>query len=127
MFRFSKVAKISDISNLNIQVQIKTQFLSREIMYGAYLVFKFCDRKKFSSRPLYVNLKYKKGGESLNSYFAEWRAGSKWLTVELFRFWNNKETMDFNVLLESFSHYYCGNGGVFIEGIEFNTIRSVSR
>lgn len=123
--RFSKVAKISDVSNLNIQIQIKTQFLTLDIMYGAYLVFKFCDRRKISSRPLYVNLKYKKAGETLNAYFAEWRAGSKWLAIELFRFWNNNETTNFDVLLESFSSYYCGNLGIFIEGIEFQAIPSV--
>nr|XP_043637287.1 uncharacterized protein LOC122608257 isoform X2 [Erigeron canadensis] len=123
--RFSKVARISDISNLNIRIYTKPQFLTEEIMYGAYLVFKFCDPRKFSSQPVYVNLKYKKAGESLNAYFARWRAGSKWLRVELFRFWNSKETIDFDVLLESFSHYYCGNGGMFVEGIEFNAIHSL--
>ncbi|KAJ9556486.1 hypothetical protein OSB04_011100 [Centaurea solstitialis] len=120
--RFTKVARISDISNINIQIQIKTEFLTPKTMYGAYLVFKFSDRRKFSSRPLYVNLKYKKAGETLNAYFAEWRAGSKWLKIELFRFWSNSETNDFDVSLESFSRYYCGNCGIFVEGIEFQAI-----
>ncbi|XP_024985033.1 uncharacterized protein LOC112520750 [Cynara cardunculus var. scolymus] len=123
--RFSKVARVSDISNLNIQIQIKPQFLTQDIMYGAYLVFKFYDRRKVSSQPLYVNLKYKKAGETLNAYFAEWRAEGKWLTIELFRFWNNNETTYFDVVLESFSRYYCGNCGIFVEGIEFQAIRSV--
>ncbi|KAI3792905.1 hypothetical protein L2E82_06798 [Cichorium intybus] len=122
--RFAKVAKISDISNLNIQVNTKTQLLTPEIMYGAYLVFKFCDRRKISNRPLYVNLKYKKSGETLKAYFAEWRVGSNWLTIELFRFWNNKETIEIDILLESFSRYYCGSGGIFIEGIEFQAIHN---
>ncbi|KAJ9556468.1 hypothetical protein OSB04_011082 [Centaurea solstitialis] len=125
--RFLKVAKISDISNLNIQIQIKPQFLTLDVMYGAYLVFKFYDRRKVTSRPLYVNLKYKKAGETLNAYFAEWRPGGKWLTVELFRFWNNNETTEFDVLLESISRYYCGNWGIFVEGIEFQAIRNVDR
>ncbi|KAJ9556483.1 hypothetical protein OSB04_011097 [Centaurea solstitialis] len=112
-----------DISNVNIQMKIKTEFLTPKTMYGAYLVFKFWDRRKFSSRPLYVNLKYKKAGETLNAYFAEWRAaGSKWLKIELFRFWSDSETNDFDVLLESFSRYYCGNCGMFVEGIEFQAI-----
>ncbi|KAI3792906.1 hypothetical protein L2E82_06799 [Cichorium intybus] len=123
--RFSKVAKLLDISNLNIQIQIKTQLLTPKIMYGAYLVFKFCDRRKVSSRPLYVNLKYKKSGEALNAYFAEWKAGGNWLTIELFRFWNNNETMEFDFLLESFSRYYCGSLGIFVEGIEFQAINNV--
>ncbi|GJT39790.1 probable serine/threonine-protein kinase PBL28 [Tanacetum coccineum] len=73
--RFSKVAKISDISNLMIQDELKPQLLTPGIMYGAYLVFKFCSRRKISSLPLYVNLRYKKDGETLNAYFAEWSVG----------------------------------------------------
>ncbi|KAI3691122.1 hypothetical protein L2E82_49340 [Cichorium intybus] len=123
--RFPHVARIYDISNLNIQIDITTQFLTPETMYGVYLVFKFCDRRKVSSRPLYVNLKYTKAGETLNAYFAEWKGGSEWLTVELFRFWSDKESIDFEVLLESFSTHYCGRRGIFVEGIEFQAIQSV--
>ncbi|XP_052620548.1 uncharacterized protein LOC111882949 isoform X1 [Lactuca sativa] len=125
--RFAKVAKIPDLSNLNIQINIKTQFLTPGVMYRAYLVFKFCDRRKVSSRPLYVNLKYKKSDETLNAYFAEWKTGSNWLTIELFRFWNNdkESAIEFDVLLESFSRYYCGSGGIFVEGIEFQAIHHV--
>ncbi|XP_071696996.1 uncharacterized protein [Rutidosis leptorrhynchoides] len=120
--RFSKAAKISDNSKLNVEIQLKTQFLTPETLYGAYLVFKFCDRRKISSRPVYVNLKYKKSGETLNAYFAKWKAESDWLMIELFRFWNNKESIDFDVSLKSFSRYYCGSGGIFVEGLEFNPI-----
>ncbi|KAI3506193.1 hypothetical protein L1887_28549 [Cichorium endivia] len=123
--RFPKVARINDISNLNIQIDITTQFLTPETVYGAYLVFKFCDRRKVSSKPLYVNLKYTKAGETLNAYFAEWKEGSEWLTVELFRFWSDKGSIDFEVLLESFCTHYCGRRGIFVEGIEFQAIQSV--
>ncbi|KAJ0751715.1 putative protein kinase RLK-Pelle-CrRLK1L-1 family [Helianthus annuus] len=123
--RFSKAAKISDNLNLNIQIQIKPQLLSPGIMYGAYLVFKFCNRRKVSTRPLYVNLKYKMAGETLNAYFAKWRPGGDWLMVELFRFWNTNETVDCDILLQSFSQYYCGNWGIFVEGLEFNAIASL--
>lgn len=126
MCRFSKVAKISDISNLNIQIQLKPQLLTQEIMYGAYLVFKFCNKRKVSSWPLYVNLKYKMAGEICNAYFANWRTGGEGLMVELFRFWNTNETEHCDILLESFSRYYCGNWGIFVEGVEFNAIASVS-
>ncbi|CAH1435132.1 unnamed protein product [Lactuca virosa] len=123
--RFPKVAKILDISNLNIGVQINAEFLTPERMYGAYLVFKFCDRRKVSSRPIYVNLKYKEG-ETLNAYFAEWKeGGSQWSRVELFRFLSNHGSTNFEVLLKSFSKYYCGTWGIFIEGIEFKAIPSV--
>lgn len=127
MYRFPKVARISDISNLNIQIQITTQFLTPEMMYGAYLVFKFCDRRKVSSRPLYVNLKYKKAGETLSAYFAEWEVGTEWLKVKLFQFSSNNGSIDVEILLESLSQYYCGRGAIYIEGIEFQAIRSVSQ
>ncbi|CAI9284289.1 unnamed protein product [Lactuca saligna] len=124
--RFPKVAKILDISNLNIGVQINAEFLTPETMYGAYLVFKFYDRRKVSNRPIYINLKYKKAGETLNAYFAEWKeGGSQWLRVELFRFQSDHRSTDFEFLLESFSKYYCGIGGIFVEGIEFNAIPMV--
>ncbi|KAD4384977.1 hypothetical protein E3N88_25145 [Mikania micrantha] len=123
--RFSKVAKISDNLNLNIKIHIKPQLLTLDMMYGAYLVFKFCNPRKVSSQLLYVNLKYKMAGETLNAYFAKWRDGGEWLMVELFRFWNNNETINCDILLESFSHYYCGNWGIFVEGLEFNAIHSL--
>lgn len=128
MCRFPKVAKIFDISNLNIGVQINTELLTPETMYGAYLVFKFYDRRKVSSRPIYINFKYKKAGETLNAYFAEWKeGGSQWLRVELFRFQSNHRSTDFEFLLVSFSKYYCGIGGIFVEGIEFNAIPMVNQ
>ncbi|KAK1435952.1 hypothetical protein QVD17_01725 [Tagetes erecta] len=123
--RFSKVAKISDISNLNIRILIKPQLLNPSIMYGAYLVFKFCNRRKVSTRPLYVNLKYKMAGETLNAYFAKWTAEGDWLMVELFRFCNDNETTEFDILLESFSIYHCGNWGIFVEGLEFRATRGL--
>ncbi|XP_076889549.1 uncharacterized protein LOC143540346 [Bidens hawaiensis] len=123
--RFSKVAKISDISNLNIQIQLKPQLLTQEIMFGAYLVFKFCNKRKVSTRPLYVNLRYKMAGETCNAYFAKWRTGGEWLMVELFRFWNTSEIEHCDILLESFARYYCGDWGIFVEGVEFNAMASV--
>ncbi|KAK1435953.1 hypothetical protein QVD17_01726 [Tagetes erecta] len=125
--RFSKVAKIPDISNLNIRIHIKPQLLTPNITYGAYLVFKFCNRRKVSTQPLYVNLKYKMAGETSNAYFAKWTAGGEWLMAKLFQFCNDNETTDFDLLLESFSIYHnCGNWGVYVEGLEFSAIHSVS-
>ncbi|KAI7741266.1 hypothetical protein M8C21_008701 [Ambrosia artemisiifolia] len=123
--RFPKVAKISDNLNLNIRIQIKPQLLTPGMMYGAYLVFKFCNRRKVSTQPLYVNLKYKMAGETLHAYFAKWRPGGEWLMVELFQFLNTNETVNCDILLESFCHYYCGNWGIFVEGLEFNAMASV--
>ena len=85
-------------------------------------MFTFCDPRKISSMPLYINLKYKKEGEPLNTYFAQWKTENKWLMVELFRFVNKDQTTDVEVLLESFSRYYCGSLAIFVEGIEFRPV-----
>lgn len=86
------------------------------------------DQRKVSNKPIYINLKYKKAGETLNAYFAEWKEGrSQWLRVELFRFQSNHGSTNFEVLLDEFSTYYCGPWSIFIEGIEFKAIPSVSR
>ncbi|KAI3677336.1 hypothetical protein L1987_86961 [Smallanthus sonchifolius] len=122
--RFRKVAEMLDISNLKIRIKITAQFLSPGINYGAYIIFKFCDSRKTSSKPMYVNLKYKMGGENLQAYFATWR-NDKWMMVELYRFLSDKKCTDFEVLLESFSRYHCGNGSIYVKGIEFRVIDNV--
>lgn len=74
---------------------------------------------------MYVNLTYKLGGETFHAYFAKWR-DEEWMTVEMCRFLNHKEDTNFEVLLESFSSYYCGKGVIHVEGIEFRVIDNVS-
>ncbi|GJV68526.1 kinase-like domain, phloem protein 2-like protein [Tanacetum coccineum] len=123
--RFKKVAKMLDISDLNIQVQIKTKFLSPGVTYGVHLVFKFCDWNPVASKPMYVNLTYKMGGEKLHAYFATSR-DDKWLMIELCEFSNHKEDNDFTVLLEGFSRYYRGNDAIYVEGIEFRAMDKAS-
>ncbi|GKB08030.1 kinase-like domain, phloem protein 2-like protein [Tanacetum coccineum] len=122
--RFEKVAEMSDISNLNIEIKTDTQLLSPNIVYGVYLVFKLCDSRKFSSKPMYVNLKYRKGSETLQAYFATQR-DENWMLIELYRFLNQYEDVFFKFLLESFSSYYCGDGAIYVEGIEFRAIGKV--
>ncbi|GKC05312.1 kinase-like domain, phloem protein 2-like protein [Tanacetum coccineum] len=73
---------------------------------------------------MYVNLKYRKGLESLHAYFATWRH-KEWMMIELCQFLNQNEDIVFDFLLESFSSYYCGDGGVYVEGIEFRAIDEV--
>ncbi|GJS85833.1 hypothetical protein Tco_0752374 [Tanacetum coccineum] len=73
---------------------------------------------------MYVNLKYREGHESLHAYFATWR-DEQWMMIELHRFSNQNEHMVFEFLLESFSMCYCGDGAIFLEGIEFRAIESV--
>lgn len=124
MYRFGTVAKISDTSNLKIPIKIKTRFLSLGIIYGAYLVFKFYDPNIVSSK-LYVNLRYKTASGKLNSYIAERRDG-EWMMIELCRFRSHSQIIDFEVQLKSFCGHPCGNGPIFIDGIEFRPINNVS-
>ncbi|GJR74109.1 phloem protein 2-like protein [Tanacetum coccineum] len=121
--RFGTVAEISDTSRLNIPINIKTQFLSLGIIYGAYLVFKFCDTTTVSSEP-YVKLEYSIANEDLNSYVAE-RRDDGWIMIELCRFWNHNQITEFKVQLERFWGHPCGSGPIFVDGIEFRPIDNV--
>ncbi|PWA66999.1 protein kinase-like domain, Phloem protein 2-like protein [Artemisia annua] len=121
--RFGTVVEMLDISNLNIEIKTNAQLLSPNVVYGVYLVFKFCDSRNFASRPMHVDLNYRKGHEILNAYFATWR--DEWMTIELYRFLNQKEDVVFEFLLECFSSYDCGDGAIYVEGIEFRAIQKV--
>nr|XP_043628024.1 F-box protein At2g02240-like [Erigeron canadensis] len=123
--RFQKVAKMLDISNMKIQIRTRTQFLSPGVNYSVHLVFKFCRPRKSQAKRMYVNLKYKRGKENLNAYFATWRE-DEWMMIELFRFLNDSESTDFEVQLESFSRCYCGSRAVYIQGIEFQEVNDAS-
>ncbi|GJS68328.1 phloem protein 2-like protein [Tanacetum coccineum] len=117
---FGTVAKISDTSNLNISINIRTQFLSLRVIYGAYLVFNFCDPKTVSSKP-YVKLKHSSASGTLNSYVAE-QSGNDWMMIELCRFRSDNQIIDYKVQLESLWGHPCGSGPIFIDGIEFRPI-----
>ena len=123
--RFEKVAEMSDIFNLNIEIKTDTQLLTPKIVYGVYLVFKLCDSRKVSTKPMYVNLKYRVGSENLHAYFAKQR-DEEWMMIELCRFLNQNEHVMFTFLIESFSSVYCGDGAIYVKGIEFLTIDKVS-
>ncbi|KAI3798421.1 hypothetical protein L1987_33696 [Smallanthus sonchifolius] len=124
--RFDKIAEMLDISNLNIQIRIRSQFLSSGVNYGVHLVFKFCGARRSVAKQMYVNLIYEMGDETLHAYFATWRE-DEWMTIELYRFLNHKEsdTTDFEFLIKSFSRCYCGNHAIYVEGIEFRAIDNV--
>ncbi|GJT58530.1 kinase-like domain, phloem protein 2-like protein [Tanacetum coccineum] len=116
--RFETVLEMFDISKLNIKIKITAQLLSPNVVYGVYLVFKHSFSRHVTSKPMYVNLKYTNGSENLHAYFATWR-DKEWMMIELCRFLNQNEDAIFEFLLESFSSYYCGDGAVYVEGIEF--------
>ncbi|KAL4575063.1 hypothetical protein LXL04_021904 [Taraxacum kok-saghyz] len=123
--RFQGVVEMLDILNLNIKINTRTQLLSPNAVYGVYFVFKFCDPIKYSSKPLYVNLKYKNGSETSHAYFATWR-DDEWMMIELWRFLNDKEDIVFEFLLESFSQSYYEDSTIYVEGIEFRDITNAS-
>ncbi|KAJ0735752.1 putative phloem protein [Helianthus annuus] len=125
MYRFQRVLRITDITNLKTHIKIKTQFLSPNVIYGAYLIFKFCDPRKKSYKPVYVNHKYKLGSETLRAYFATW-GDDDWLMIELSRLLPYTKDVDFEVLLESLSRPYCGSGGIYVEGIHFRAITNTT-
>ncbi|KAJ0485445.1 putative protein kinase RLK-Pelle-CR4L family [Helianthus annuus] len=124
--RFDKVVELLDISNLSMQINISSRSLSSGVNYGVHLVFKFCGAKKSVAKRMHVNLTYKMGNETLHAYFATWRE-DEWMTIELYRFMNHKEsdTTDFEFLITSFSRCYCGNRAIFVEGIELRAINDV--
>nr|GEV63581.1 protein kinase-like domain, phloem protein 2-like protein [Tanacetum cinerariifolium] len=122
--RFDTVVEMFDISRLNIEIKTTVQLLSPNVVYGIYLVFKHSDSRQVSSKPMYVNLKYTNGLENLHAYFATWR-DKDWMMIELCQFLNQNKDVIFEFLLESFSSYYCGDGAVYVEGIEFRAIDEV--
>ncbi|XP_076950162.1 uncharacterized protein LOC143623038 [Bidens hawaiensis] len=122
--RFKKVAEMLDISNLMIKIKTRPQLLSRDTVYGVHLVFKFSDSIKFSTKPMYVNLKYTKESETSHAYFAKWR-DNEWMMIELWRFLNHKEDPGFKFIIESFSPYDCGDCPIYVEGLEFRAIDDV--
>ncbi|XP_071721252.1 uncharacterized protein [Rutidosis leptorrhynchoides] len=121
--RFKKVAEMLDISNMMIKIKTTSHYLSQDVLYGIYLVFKFRDSsKKHSTRPMHINLKYKKGNETFHAHFATWR-DDEWMMIELYRFLNDQENnVVFKFLLESLSPYYYEDDAVYVEGVEFRAV-----
>ncbi|GJY00341.1 kinase-like domain, phloem protein 2-like protein [Tanacetum coccineum] len=99
--RFETVVEMLDITDLNIEIKTRAQFLSPNVVYG-----------------------YRKGCKSMHAYFATLR-DEQWMMIELHRFLSQKEDVIFEFLLESFSSYYCGDAAVYVEGIEFRVIDKV--
>ncbi|KAK9071966.1 hypothetical protein SSX86_008397 [Deinandra increscens subsp. villosa] len=124
--RFPKVAEMLDVSNLNIRIKIRSQLLPSDLKYSVHLVFKFCGPRKSHAQQMYVNLKYKIGGENLHAYFATWREDG-WMMIELCQFSNQNTDTNFEVLLEGCSRCYCDSRAIYIEGIEFQAIDDVKQ
>ncbi|GJW56608.1 kinase-like domain, phloem protein 2-like protein [Tanacetum coccineum] len=50
---------------------------------------------------------------------------NEWMMIELYRFLNTNEDVVFEFLLECFSSFHCGDGAIYVEGIEFRAIEKV--
>ncbi|XP_076950066.1 F-box protein At2g02240-like [Bidens hawaiensis] len=74
---------------------------------------------------MYVNLKYKMKGKTLHAYFAT-HGNEEWMMIELCRFVPNKKDVEFEVLLESLSQYYCGSGAIYVEGVHFLAVNDAT-
>ena len=120
--RFPKVAEVLDVSNLMIKIKIKARFFSPGVNYRVHFIFRFSKLAKSRAKRICVNLKYKKGNETLHAYIATPRDDAGWITIELDRFRKQKEDIDFEVFLESFSRRYCGGGAIYVQAIEFQAI-----
>nr|XP_043637092.1 uncharacterized protein LOC122608070 [Erigeron canadensis] len=123
--RFPTVAKILDPTELNMQVKITTRFLSPNITYAAYLVWK----------PVYLfpggssvvgNLNYKLNGKTklCISYLGELDQ-SGWMMIELFQIINPKRNVGFKVKLEGFNFMNQVRTSVIVEGVKFVPIQKV--
>ncbi|KAJ0680806.1 hypothetical protein HanPI659440_Chr16g0628491 [Helianthus annuus] len=103
--------------------EINETVSATKFSYGNHSCHKWISLKKsrkLSSKLMYVNLKYQMGSETLHAYFAT--CGDEWMMIELCRFIPHKKDVDFEVLLESLSRYYCGSGAIYVEGIHFQAI-----
>ncbi|GJR53267.1 kinase-like domain, phloem protein 2-like protein [Tanacetum coccineum] len=67
---------------------------------------------------MYVNLNYRKGSEIHHAYFAT-RRDKEWLMIELCQILNHNKDVVIEFLLKSFSPCYCGDGAIYVQGIEF--------
>ncbi|KAI7739083.1 hypothetical protein M8C21_005242, partial [Ambrosia artemisiifolia] len=126
--RFSEVAKMERPRELNIDIEIETNFLSLGITYAAYLVFKYCDddsdveeeeeeeEEDMTSEPTFVGLQYKlKGaGESSIAYLAD-HTDDRWMMIELCQFVSYKKVAKLEVSLECFAD----SNDILLEGIQF--------
>lgn len=75
--RFGKVAKILNVSKVDMQVEVKTNFLSSNVIYAAYLVCKQVSHL-FES-PKLAGLKYKLNNQKKILHFIYSRLYGKWM------------------------------------------------
>ncbi|KAI3690935.1 hypothetical protein L2E82_49148 [Cichorium intybus] len=118
--RFPMVARILNASHVKMEVRIKTQFLSSEVTYAAYLVYK---HETSSDNTAIISLKYKLDNQSHSyiSYHGECKDG--WVMMELFQTNSHRRNVEFNVFLEKFD--VISKKQVIVEGIIFLPIQKL--
>ncbi|XP_023765679.1 uncharacterized protein LOC111914158 isoform X4 [Lactuca sativa] len=117
--RFGKVAKILNVSKVDMQVEVKTNFLSSNVIYAAYLVCKQVSHL-FES-PKLAGLKYKLNNQkkSYISYIRDYMENG-WVMIELFRTNCKRRDVEIKIFLEQiYVDSYSRKDEVVVEGILF--------
>ncbi|CAI9291967.1 unnamed protein product [Lactuca saligna] len=117
--RFPMVAKVLNASKVNMQVTIRTQFLSSDVTYAAYLI---CKHKYSTQNPVIKSLKYKLNNQTQSyiSYQGDYK--NRWVMMELFQAKVLSRNFEFKLLLEEFASDSF-HDEVIVEGVVFSPVQ----
>ncbi|KAG6423028.1 hypothetical protein SASPL_113411 [Salvia splendens] len=132
MSRFSEVAKLRSMGWIHIQGKIKTEILSKNTMYAAYLVFLLESKEGLRSSNtvlrLSLNDKSRKNGikkeriESRETGKLAKMRGDGWLEIEMGRFYNSSDDEgEVEAWLTEINSPY-DKSGLIVHGIEFRPL-----
>lgn len=132
LFRFSEVAKLRSMGWIHIQGKIKTEILSKNTMYAAYLVFLLESKEGLRSSNTVLRLtpneNSNKNGikkeriESRETGKIAKMRGDGWLEIEMGRFYNSSEDEgEVEAWLTEINSPY-DKSGLIVHGIEFRPL-----
>ncbi|XP_047951284.1 F-box protein PP2-B11-like [Salvia hispanica] len=132
MSRFSEVAKLRSMGWIHIQGKIKTEILSKNTMYAAYLVFLLESKEGLRSSNTVLRLtpneNSNKNGikkeriESRETGKIAKMRGDGWLEIEMGRFYNSSEDEgEVEAWLTEINSPY-DKSGLIVHGIEFRPL-----
>ncbi|KAL8216287.1 hypothetical protein R6Q57_023124 [Mikania cordata] len=123
MFRFSKVAEVL-LPNHEMKVKLRTQFLSSNVTYAAYLVLKPDSSRRAIDNYAAYSLIYRLNNirESYISYPSRMEDNGWWM-FELFQTLNLKRTFDFEVTFLMLERPFGYRPYLMFEGILFLPIK----
>ncbi|XP_071701816.1 uncharacterized protein [Rutidosis leptorrhynchoides] len=118
--RFSKVARIIfDEKCLITKLLITTQFLSSDITYGAYIVFRpYVWQDQYQNKAWSLRYKVNNISQSYKSY-NKGVEKNQWMTIQLFQTVVAKRNTYFEVTLESFRCSGTDVKDIMVDGIMF--------